>query len=115
MIRTAGNVRDLPIEDDSGTAESVKVMLTTKGLSVSMAGLGEDGNLAKIYDYGGDGNPPGRARLDGQIATAVVIESVAGGEKRITQYVPARALSLLRHPAFRRRSQGNETALITAA
>jgi hypothetical protein len=38
----------------------------------------------------------GDSTPDGQMATAAVIEFVAGGEKRITQYVPARALSLLR-------------------
>ena len=45
-------MRVLLIEDDSGTAQSVNLMLKTEGLNVYTADLGEEGiDLGKVYDY----------------------------------------------------------------
>jgi two-component system cell cycle response regulator CtrA len=45
-------MRVLLIEDDSGTAQSVNLMLKTEGLNVYTTDLGEEGiDLGKIYDY----------------------------------------------------------------
>jgi two-component system cell cycle response regulator CtrA len=45
-------LRVLLIEDDSGTAQSIELMLTTEGLNVYTTELGEEGvDLGKVYDY----------------------------------------------------------------
>jgi two-component system, cell cycle response regulator CtrA len=45
-------MRVLLIEDDTGTAQSVNLMLKTEGLNVYTTDLGEEGiDLGKIYDY----------------------------------------------------------------
>src|ERR1700710_95585 len=45
-------VRVLLIEDDSGTAQSIELMLKTEHINVYTADLGEDGiDLGKVYDY----------------------------------------------------------------
>jgi two-component system, cell cycle response regulator CtrA len=46
------NVNVLLIEDDSGTAQSIKLMLQTESIKVYTTDLGEDGiDLGKVYDY----------------------------------------------------------------
>ena len=45
-------MRVLLVEDDSGTAQSIELMLKTENISVYAANLGEDGvDLGKVYDY----------------------------------------------------------------
>jgi two-component system cell cycle response regulator CtrA len=45
-------MRVLLIEDDSGTAQSINLMLKTEGLNVYTTDLGEEGvDLGKVYDY----------------------------------------------------------------
>lgn len=45
-------MRVLLIEDDSGTAQSLNLMLKTEGLTVYTTDLGEEGvDLGKLYDY----------------------------------------------------------------
>jgi two-component system cell cycle response regulator CtrA len=45
-------VRVLLVEDDSGTAQSIELMLKTEGINVYVTDLGEDGiDLGKLYDY----------------------------------------------------------------
>jgi two-component system cell cycle response regulator CtrA len=45
-------MRVLLIEDDSGTAKSIELMLKTEGLNVYTTDLGEEGvDLGKVYDY----------------------------------------------------------------
>jgi two-component system cell cycle response regulator CtrA len=45
-------MRVLLIEDDSGTAQSVNLMLKTEGLNAYTTDLGEEGiDLGKVYDY----------------------------------------------------------------
>jgi len=45
-------VRILLIEDDSGTAKSIELMLRTESINVYTTDLGEDGiDLGKVYDY----------------------------------------------------------------
>ena len=45
-------MRVLLIEDDSGTAQSISLMLKTEDLNVYTTDLGEEGiDLGKIYDY----------------------------------------------------------------
>jgi two-component system cell cycle response regulator CtrA len=45
-------MRVLLIEDDSGTAKSIELMLKTEGLNVYATDLGEEGvDLGKVYDY----------------------------------------------------------------
>jgi two-component system cell cycle response regulator CtrA len=45
-------VRVLLIEDDSGTAQSIELMLKTENIGVYVTELGEDGiDLGKVYDY----------------------------------------------------------------
>jgi two-component system cell cycle response regulator CtrA len=45
-------VRVLLVEDDSGTAQSIELMLKTEGINVYTTDLGEEGvDLGKIYDY----------------------------------------------------------------
>jgi len=42
----------LLVEDDSGTAQSIELMLKTEGINVYVTDLGEDGiDLGKLYDY----------------------------------------------------------------
>jgi two-component system cell cycle response regulator CtrA len=46
------HMRVLLIEDDSGTAQSINLMLKTEGLNVYTTDLGEEGvDLGKVYDY----------------------------------------------------------------
>jgi two-component system cell cycle response regulator CtrA len=46
------DVRALLVEDDSGTAKSIELMLKPEGLHVDTTDLGERGiDLSKIYDY----------------------------------------------------------------
>jgi two-component system cell cycle response regulator CtrA len=50
--RAGDHMRVLLIEDDSGTAQSVNLMLKTEGLNAYTTDLGEEGiDLGKIYDY----------------------------------------------------------------
>ena len=45
-------MRVLLIEDDSGVAKSIELMLTTENIKVFTTDLGEDGiDLGKVYDY----------------------------------------------------------------
>jgi len=45
-------MRVLLVEDDSGTAHSIELMLKTEGINVYRTDLGEEGvDLGKIYDY----------------------------------------------------------------
>ena len=45
-------MRVLLVEDDSGTAQSIELMLKTEGINVYVTDLGEDGiDLGKLYDY----------------------------------------------------------------
>ena len=45
------DVRALLIEDDSGTAQSISLMLKTESINVYTTDLGEDGiDLGKVYD-----------------------------------------------------------------
>ena len=45
-------MRVLLIEDDSGTAQSIELMLKTENIGVYTTELGEDGvDLGKVYDY----------------------------------------------------------------
>jgi two-component system cell cycle response regulator CtrA len=45
-------MRVLLIEDDSGTAQSINLMLKTEGLNACTTDLGEEGiDLGKVYDY----------------------------------------------------------------
>ena len=45
-------MRVLLIEDDSGTAQSIELMLKSEGFNVYITDLGEEGiDLGKIYDY----------------------------------------------------------------
>lgn len=45
-------MRVLLVEDDSGTAQSIELMLKTEGINVYRTDLGEEGiDLGKIYDY----------------------------------------------------------------
>ena len=45
-------MRVLLIEDDSGTAQSIELMLRTESMNVYTTDLGEDGiDLGKVYDY----------------------------------------------------------------
>jgi two-component system cell cycle response regulator CtrA len=45
-------VRVLLVEDDSGTAQSIELMLKTEGINVYRTDLGEEGvDLGKVYDY----------------------------------------------------------------
>jgi two-component system cell cycle response regulator CtrA len=45
-------VRVLLIEDDSGTAQSIELMLKSENISVYATDLGEDGiDLGKVYEY----------------------------------------------------------------
>src|ERR1700722_8173170 len=46
------NVRVLLIEDDSGTAQSIELMLKSESINIYITDLGEDGiDLGKVYDY----------------------------------------------------------------
>ncbi len=45
-------MRVLLVEDDSGTAHSIELMLKTEGINVYRTDLGEEGvDLGKVYDY----------------------------------------------------------------
>src|SRR6266478_7644874 len=45
-------MRVLLIEDDSGTARSIELMLKSAGFNIYMSALGEEGiDLGKVYDY----------------------------------------------------------------
>ncbi len=45
-------MRVLLVEDDSGTAQSIELMLKTEGMNVYRTDLGEEGvDLGKLYDY----------------------------------------------------------------
>ena len=45
-------MRVLLVEDDSGTAQSIELMLKTENINVYTTNLGEDGvDLGKVYDY----------------------------------------------------------------
>jgi two-component system cell cycle response regulator CtrA len=45
-------MRVLLVEDDSGTAQSIELMLKSAGFIVDSTDLGEDGlEIGKIYDY----------------------------------------------------------------
>src|ERR1700740_1770074 len=50
--RGRADMRILLIEDDSGTALSIELMLKSESFNVYTTDLGEDGiDLGKIYDY----------------------------------------------------------------
>jgi two-component system cell cycle response regulator CtrA len=79
-------MRVLLIEDDSGTAKSIELMLKTEGFNVYATDLGEEGvDLGKVYDYDIillDLNLPDMSGFDvlrslrvGKIATPVLILS----------------------------------------
>jgi two-component system cell cycle response regulator CtrA len=79
-------MRVLLIEDDSGTAKSIELMLKTEGLNVYATDLGEEGvDLGKVYDYDIillDLNLPDMSGFDvlrslrvGKVATPVLILS----------------------------------------
>src|ERR1700751_6125325 len=45
-------MRVLLIEDDSGTARSIELMLKSAGFNIYMSALGEEGiDLGRLYDY----------------------------------------------------------------
>jgi len=45
-------MRVLLVEDDSATAKSISMMLTSDGYVVDVTDLGEDGlEIGKLYDY----------------------------------------------------------------
>jgi two-component system cell cycle response regulator CtrA len=45
-------MRVLLVEDDSGTAQSIELMLKTENINIYTTNLGEDGvDLGKVYDY----------------------------------------------------------------
>jgi two-component system, cell cycle response regulator CtrA len=128
-------VRVLLIEDDSGTARSIELMLKTENINVYTADLGEDGiDLGKIYDYDIillDLNLPDmsgfevlRTLRSARIATPILILSgLAGIENKIRglglgadDYVskPFHKNELIaRIHAIVRRSQGHAQSLIT--
>jgi two-component system, cell cycle response regulator CtrA len=79
-------MRVLLIEDDSGTAKSIELMLKTEGFNVYTTDLGEEGvDLGKVYDYDIillDLNLPDMSGFDvlrslrvGKVATPVLILS----------------------------------------
>jgi CheY-like chemotaxis protein len=52
MLAKRFDVRVLLIEDDSGTAQSIEIMLKTENFTVHITDLGEEGvDLGKVYDY----------------------------------------------------------------
>jgi two-component system, cell cycle response regulator CtrA len=128
-------VRVLLIEDDSGTAQSIELMLKTEGINVYTADLGEDGiDLGKVYDYDIillDLNLPDmsgfevlRTLRSARIATPILILSgLAGIENKIRglglgadDYVskPFHKNELVaRIRAIVRRSQGHAQSVIT--
>jgi two-component system, cell cycle response regulator CtrA len=129
------STRVLLIEDDSGTAQSIELMLKTESVNVYTADLGEDGiDLGKVYDYDiillnlnlpdMSGFEVLRTLRSARIATPILILSgLAGIENKIRglglsadDYVskPFHKNELVvRIRAIVRRSQGHAQSLIT--
>jgi two-component system cell cycle response regulator CtrA len=128
-------VRVLLIEDDSGTAQSIELMLKSESINVYTTDLGEDGiDLGKVYDYDIillDLNLPDMSGFEvlrklraARIATPILILSgLASIEDKIKglglgadDFLPKpfhKDELVARIRAIVRRSQGHAQALIT--
>jgi two-component system cell cycle response regulator CtrA len=129
------DVRVLLIEDDSGTAQSIELMLKTENINVYTADLGEDGiDLGKVYDYDIillDLNLPDMSGFEvlrilrsARIVTPILILSGLAGIENIIRGLGLGADDYLSKPfhknelvarirAIVRRSQGHAQSLIT--